>query len=94
MNKRLSSPSAPLSQRIGSLRANPTDQLAAILDHCTQAKALAEAIGDRFLAYMLAMTIQEASGQMEQANPPVALHSGRLAPRMAGKSSSGPDDRN
>ena len=39
---------------------NRTQQIAAIVDHCTTAKALAEDAGNKFLAYMLAMTIQEA----------------------------------
>ena len=37
-----------------------TDQMIAIVDHCTAAKALADGISNRFLAYLLAMTIQEA----------------------------------
>lgn len=38
------------------------DELGAILDHCTRAQRLAEASGERFLAYLLAMTVEEARG--------------------------------
>ncbi len=49
------------------------DRLIEIVDHCTAARAIAEAAGDTFLAYMLAMTIQAARTEMR----PKALRSHR-----------------
>ena len=40
------------------------DQLVTLIDHCTAAQAIADAQGDKFLSYMLAMTIQAARGAM------------------------------
>ena len=40
------------------------DRLAEVVDHCTASKLVAEELGDRFLAYLLAMAIQEARTAM------------------------------
>lgn len=40
------------------------DRLAEIVDHCTDAKRTADLLGDRFLAYLLAMAIQETRNAM------------------------------
>lgn len=40
------------------------DELAALVDHCKAAQVIADAQGDRFLSYMLAMTIQAAQAAM------------------------------
>ena len=37
-----------------------TEQLVDAIDHCAAAKDIADGLGDRFLAYLLAMAIQEA----------------------------------
>ena len=44
--------------------ARRIDRLAEIVDRCTDAKAIADALGDRFLAYLLAMAIQETRNAM------------------------------
>lgn len=36
------------------------EQLAQLLEHCVAAQTIADAQGERFLSYMLAMTIQAA----------------------------------
>ena len=41
-------------------------KLVEIVDHCTAAKEIAEATGESFLAYMLAMTILEARNEMRR----------------------------
>ena len=35
-------------------------QMVALIDQCTAAKKTADALGEKFLAYLLAMTIQES----------------------------------
>ena len=40
------------------------DRLAEIVDQCTDAKRIADQLGDRFLAYLLAMAIQETRNAM------------------------------
>ena len=39
-------------------------QFEALIEHCTAAQIIADGEGDRFLSYMLAMTIQAARGAM------------------------------
>ncbi|MDR3462882.1 MAG: hypothetical protein P4L76_11275 [Beijerinckiaceae bacterium] len=46
------------------LEQSRLDQLVTIVDHCTAAKDIADALGDTFLAYMLSMTIQSARTEM------------------------------
>ena len=46
------------------LEKRRVDQLRTLVDHCTAAQAIAEAQDDKFLSYMLAMTIQAARGAM------------------------------
>ena len=60
--------SGPLSSVAPRLGADPEkrrmEQLGALVDHCTAAQTIADAQGDKFLSYMLAMTIQAAQGSM------------------------------
>lgn len=44
----------------GDKEKHRLDQFKTIVEHCEAAQAIAEAQGDRFLSYMLAMTIQAA----------------------------------
>lgn len=44
--------------------ARRIDRLAEIVDQCTDAKTTADELGDRFLAYLLAMAIQETRNAM------------------------------
>ena len=61
--------SRPLSSVAGAggdgLEKRRLDQLGTLVDHCTAAQAIADAQGDKFLSYMLAMTIQAARGAMQ-----------------------------
>lgn len=41
--------------------------MVALVDHCTAALAIAEARGDRFLMYMLSMTLQAARNHLPRA---------------------------
>lgn len=43
------------------------DQLVALVDHCTAAIEIAEATGDKFLVYMLSMTVQAARIELRPA---------------------------
>ena len=60
--------SGPLSSVAPRRGADPEkrriEQLGARVNHCTAAQAIADAQGDKFLSYMLAMTIQAANGAM------------------------------
>ncbi len=47
-----------LSSKRTAPDATRGEQLGKLLDHCTAAQAIAEAQGEKFLAYMLAMTIE------------------------------------
>jgi hypothetical protein len=60
MSKPLESERSQASDGAGSR----TDRVVAIIDHCAAAKALADEIGNRFLAYLLAMTVQEAQSSL------------------------------
>ena len=56
---------APPDRPTGGIALPRRDkQLMSIVDHCTVAKTLADQIGDKFLSYLLAMSIQEASGRL------------------------------
>lgn len=57
-----SSPVASIT--IDSPEKQRKDQLNKLLDHCAAAQAIADVQGDKFLSYMLAMTIQAARGSM------------------------------
>lgn len=61
-------------KEIGAVSMSPStqthiDRLVALLDHCTQAKDTADAIGEKFLSYLLAMAIQESRSAMRQSTP-------------------------
>lgn len=61
-------PKGPLSSvapAVGDISEKKrVDQLEKLVDHCNAAQAIADAQGDKFLSYMLAMTIQAARGAM------------------------------
>jgi hypothetical protein len=47
------------------------DQLMTVVDQCSAAKAIADHVGHKFLAYLLSMAIQEArSGMIEHRSQP------------------------
>ena len=59
-------PSSSAASAVGdSFERRRLDQLGTLVDHCTSAQAIADAQGDKFLSYMLAMTIQAARGAMK-----------------------------
>lgn len=41
-----------------------TDKLVELIDHCTAAKKIADEMGETFLAYLIAMAIQEGRTAM------------------------------
>lgn len=47
------------------LEQSRIDRLVQYADYCESAKAVAEAMGDTFLAYMMSMSIQAARTQMK-----------------------------
>ncbi len=59
-------PDRPLSStRIQEHSEERNDQLRALIEHCTAAQTIADVQGEKFLAYMLAMTIQAARGTLD-----------------------------
>ena len=59
-------PDRPLSStRVRERWEKRDDQLRALIEHCTAAKTIADGQGEKFLAYMLAMTLQAARGTLE-----------------------------
>lgn len=42
-----------------------TDRIVEIIDQCVSAKAIADKLGEKFLAYLLAMAIQEARASLQ-----------------------------
>ncbi len=58
-------PLSSIAPTVGDgLEKRRLNQLGTLVDHCTAAQAIADAQGDKFLSYMLAMTIQAARGAM------------------------------
>ena len=45
-------------------RSSRVDRLVELVDHCTSAMSIAEAMGDTFLVYMLSMSIMAARVEM------------------------------
>ena len=74
MRKRPLSPTLPEDGKDGSNGASRTETLVAIIDHWLAAKGLADQLGIRFLAYLLAMTVQEARANLH-AGDKLAFHS-------------------
>ena len=66
---------APVNSSDGANGSGRSERLVAIVDHCATAKALADGIGDKFLAYLLAMTIQEARANLRPDNEERVLRS-------------------
>ena len=60
MPKRAGPSSSAALDGTDSLEKRRIDQLVTLVGHCTAAQAIADAQEDRFLSYMLAMTIQAA----------------------------------
>ena len=60
MRKRPSLRAPSASNGDASPGRSRTESLVAIVDHCAVAETLADKAGYKFLAYLLAMTIQEA----------------------------------
>lgn len=61
-------PYAPASPGAAPELDTRIDHLVALVDHCKAAQDLSDALGDKFLSYLLAMTIQEAQGAMRRSN--------------------------
>lgn len=60
-----SGPLSSVTPRVGAdSEKRRIEQLGALVDHCTAAQTIADAQGDKFLSYMLAMTLQAARGAM------------------------------
>ena len=54
-------PRQPPAESVNRPRANGRESnLSALIEHCTAAQSIADAAGERFLSYMLSMTIQAA----------------------------------
>ena len=75
MTKRPFLQALPADGRDGSNGPSRTETLVAIIDHCGAAKTLADQVGNRFLAYLLAMTIQEARSNLRPGDEEHALRS-------------------
>ena len=59
-------PDRPMSStRVRERPEKRDDQLRALIEHCTSAQTIADGLGEKFLAYMLAMTIQAARGTLD-----------------------------
>ncbi len=63
MHDRPSSAARP--DRQAPIEQSRIDRLVQYADHCEAAKAIAEAMGDTFLAYMMSMSIQAARTEMK-----------------------------
>ena len=62
------------------VEARRVDRHAEIVDQCTGAKQVADAIGEKFLGYLLAMVIQETRAAMRveiKTRPKLAEPSGK-----------------
>lgn len=58
---------APLKKTPGARRL---ECLVELVDHCTAAKGMADDLDEKFLAYLLAMAIQETRSAMRQQADP------------------------
>ena len=79
-------PVLPNPQQAAQHAASKTrsNQLLALVEHCTAAQTVADRLGEKFLAYMLAMTIQEAKATLGREP---GAHAGFVAGERARRSS-------
>ena len=61
------------SQGGGEPSGRRTESLVAIVNHCAAAKTMADQAGNKFLAYLLAMTLQEARTNLGSGDEEIAF---------------------